>query len=812
MFSENTNTGKNACATVIEALQFQGCDRPLIGADWPAVLAFCDRTHLTLPLARRRPDDLPPWVAQRLDKNLADNAERWRRMKIAYTEAANAFKASGLEFVVLKGFTHCPDYVPEPRLRPHHDIDLLFPPDQVLRARDVAVQLGYEPLGGFDRFPLDHLPRLIRKTGWEWRGDYFDPEIPISLELHFRLWDERTEGFGPTGLDQFWQRRRTRVVDGLEFPTLDAADGLGYAALHALRHLLRGDLRPSHIYELSWFLQYKTDPHFWNSWWELHDESLRRLEAICFGVAQAWFGCNLPDMARDEVERLREPIKRWLKEHAQAPLVGLFRPNKDELWLHLCLLDSFSAKVAVMRRRLLPLQPPGPVDAVHLPDDAIDWRIRIRMKWRYTRFALSRFAHHVRTVLPTTRSGLVWTYNGIGLTRQFWRFFTAALLYDFGLFVFFLLYNLYLLQLGFREKFLGLVSSAMLIGSISGSLPAALVVRRLGVRGAMLCCFGLVAALGALRAWVANPQALIGLAFLTGAASVMWAVLLLPAVASLTNERNRAIGFSLIFSSGIAIGIFGSAVGGYLPGWAARLHPGLPVAVQYREGLWIGCAIALLALWPASRLALGLARQEERVFQRPPAALIRFLAAAALWNLGTGMFNPFFNVFFAKLRMPVESIGLVFSVSRVVQVAGILIAPLIFKVTGMTRGISGMQFASAVALAALAGVSSPAPAAVLYSAYMVFQYMSEPGMYSYVMECVPPAQRSGASAMNFLVASSAQAIAAALAGALIQRLGYSPVLVAAAIMCVAAAALFRILVGARTQPAASGQSAGGGTV
>lgn len=775
----------------------------LSDAEWAELLAFCDRTHLTLPLARRRPEKLPPWVAERLDKNLAGNAERWRRMKIAYSEAAYAFQSSGLEFMVLKGFTHCPDYVLEPKFRGHYDIDLLFPREQVVRAQDLAVQLGYVPLGGFDRLPLDHLPRLIRKTGWEWRGDYFDPEIPISLELHFQLWDERTEGFKPSGLEEFWDRRRTRVVDGLEFPALDEADTAGYAALHALRHLLRGDLRPSHIYELAWFLHHKTDPRFWSRWRELHSESLHALEAICFGLAHAWFRCDLPGTARDQVEQLREPVKRWLREHAHAPLDGLFRPNKEELWLHLSLLDSFSARAAVLRRRLLPLQPPGPVDAVHLPDDAIDWRIRIRRKWRYSRFALSRLALHTRTFLPTIGSGIAWTYSRVELSAQFWRFFTAALLYDFGMFVFFLLYNLYLLQLGFRERFLGLVSGAMLVGSISGSIPAAFVVRRLGVRGAMLCCFALVAALGVLRAWITSPQVLIGLAFLAGASSVLWAVLLLPAVASLTNERNRALGFSLIFSSGIGIGIFGSAVGGFLPVWAARLQPGLAVAVQYREALWVGCAIALLAMWPASRLGLRSAPTKDRVFQRPPAAFVRFLAAAAVWNLGTGMFNPFFNVFFANLRLPVESIGLVFSASRIVQVAGILAAPLVLKAAGMIRAISGMQLSTAVALGILACVSSPAAAAVLYCTYMVAQYMSEPGMYSYLMDCVPASHRSGASAINFLVASSAQAIAAAAAGALIQRLGYPPVLIIAAILCVAAAALFRLLVGARTQPVRS---------
>ena len=66
-------------------------------SQWDKLLAFCDRTHLTLPLAARRPANLPEWVTQRLDQNLADNAERWRRMQSAYTEVANAFKTAGLE-------------------------------------------------------------------------------------------------------------------------------------------------------------------------------------------------------------------------------------------------------------------------------------------------------------------------------------------------------------------------------------------------------------------------------------------------------------------------------------------------------------------------------------------------------------------------------------------------------------------------------------------------------------------------------------------------------------------------------------------
>jgi len=59
-------------------------------------------------------------------------------------------------------------------------------------ARAVA-KLGFVPLENMDRFPTDHLPAMIRKTGWEWGGDYYDPAMPLAVEIHFRFWNESLE-------------------------------------------------------------------------------------------------------------------------------------------------------------------------------------------------------------------------------------------------------------------------------------------------------------------------------------------------------------------------------------------------------------------------------------------------------------------------------------------------------------------------------------------------------------------------------------------------------------------------------------------
>ena len=588
----------------------------------------------------------------------------------------------------------------------------------------------------------------------------------------------------------------------MEFTSLAAIDLPGYASAHALRHLLRGDSRPSHIYEIAYFLEHNSDAEFWRTWRDSHDEPLRRVQAICFAIARQWFGCRLPAIAQEEIEQLPEPVRAWLAAYAYAPVVNLFHPTKDELWLHLSLLDPGHSRLRILRRRLLPLQLPGPVDAVHLPDGAIGWRVRLRRAWRYWLFLASRIAHHARAFVPTLWSGMAWGWRRLDLSSEFWSFFLASAYYDFGFFIFFLLFNLYLLKLGYNEAFLGLVSACMMGGSVVGSLPAGIAIQRLGVRGSMIACFTIIPCVAAILVAGLPAPLLLGCAFLYGVVSVMWAVVMSPAVAELTTPRNRSAGFGIICSSGIAIGILGGDVGGRLPGWMARLAPGASVVAQYRAALWIGCAIVLLGLVSAIKLRLRAplsSATQSRRLRRPSPQVIYFLVAAAVWNLGTGVFNPFFSAFFERMRMPVERIGLVFSLSQLGQALAILAAPLVFRFTGLIRGISRMQLLTAVALVCLAASRGQTTAAIGYGAYMVVQNMSEPGMFTYLMDSVPESERGGVSALYFLVVSSVQAIAAGVSGLLLRRFGYPPVLLLAAVLCAIAGILVRLLVANRPQ-------------
>ncbi len=366
--------------------------------EWKAALYYCDRNQLTLLL---RPDGLPADVQQRLARNLDGNRERVRRMEQVFHDVASALENAGVEFLVLKGFANWEQFTAAPERRLQYDLDLFCPDPEAARDALMA-RMGYEPIARAEEFPTDHLPALIQKTGWQWREDFYDPDIPISVEAHFRFWDEATEGFRAPGVESFWARRVNRTLDGRAYRALDPVDAVGYSALHMLRHLLRGDARAANLYELAYFLDKSAaEAGFWSRWRELHGPELRRLEAICFRLAAEWFGCGLSPIARAEVDRLPPAIARWFERCPASPAEAFFRPNKDELWLHLCLLDSFRTKAAVLRRRLIPVRLPGPLDSVYIPEERLTWRLRLRKRWQYARYVAGRSVFHARALWPT---------------------------------------------------------------------------------------------------------------------------------------------------------------------------------------------------------------------------------------------------------------------------------------------------------------------------------------------------------------------------------------------------------------------------
>lgn len=379
---------------------------------------------------------------------------------------------------------------------------------------------------------------------------------------------------------------------------------------------------------------------------------------------------------------------------------------------------------------------------------------------------------------------------------QFWLFFTAAILFNFGFSIFFFLFNLYLLDLGRTERMLGLISSLMAVGSILGTIPVGILAQRFSLRLTLTGGIVLLVSFSVLRTCIVSEPAQLGLAVLTGLTLCSWAVCLSPSVAGLTTEQERPVAFSFMFGSGIAVGGIGGFIAGRLPGWLRELPLTVPLTSTHATGaaLLLASTVAALALIPISRLSLRSASPHVRLPNFSNPFLLRFLPAMAIWGLVTGSFSPFANVYFVHhFGLSLKSTGVVFSFSHLVQFLAVLSAPLLFRWVGLVSGIMMTQLATAAALMSLAAVHSATQATWIYWAYMGFQCMNEPGIYSLLMGRIPAHEHNGASAATFFVGAASQSIASVTMGAAIVRFGYPSALGVIAGLAVLAAFVFRRL-------------------
>lgn len=370
---------------VVSALRFhdpitQGLES-LPAQAWPALLDTLDRAHLTLALGVRRREFLPDSIRDRIDRDLAANAERYDRLVAAQSELTEALACRRIEYVVLKGLSQWPYYCDDPRQRPQYDIDIYVPSDAISAATRTFQALGYKTVSDNPDPGADHLPVMVRETGWRWHGDYFDPEMPPALELHFRFWNPHGMRFSAGDTRQFWRRRSGG--------RLDPADGLSYSALHLVRHLLTGDLKLRHVYEMAHFLERSAaDGEFWNRWNETALPSCRVTEGIAFRFAAEWFRCALHPAAQDAVERLPDAVKRWFALFACSPALITGHPNKNELWLHLCLVKSARDRRTITVHRLFPTRHSRVIPSASA--------------------LAERSLHHLRTLAPTARGAWLW--------------------------------------------------------------------------------------------------------------------------------------------------------------------------------------------------------------------------------------------------------------------------------------------------------------------------------------------------------------------------------------------------------------------
>jgi MFS family permease len=416
----------------------------------------------------------------------------------------------------------------------------------------------------------------------------------------------------------------------------------------------------------------------------------------------------------------------------------------------------------------------------------------------------------IETPLSTKEAGVSFWRRPLGwfaennFCREFWIYFSAVFFFDAGFCIYFFLFNLYLLDLHFNEQTMGLIGGATTLGSVVATLPAGVLVKKIGVRPMLVFCYLAAPLTCAIRAvWMWQPAQL-SMAFLSGAALSAGGVCYLTTVARLTNEKNRTAAFSLVLSASLGTSALGGIVCGYLPKWLASAGSVMRPAEVKQLILLLSCGIALLGIFPVLRLRIPVAKHDEHAVAptgetrfwrwRPSPFLLRYLPLMSLWSMVLASFTPFANVYLSKhLHIPMVRIGVIFSVAQVVQLCMGLVTPIIFRWLGVIRGIVIIQITTGLMLAALALTHDVLLAVVLYLILSAVQWMSSPGLYNLLMSRTPDSERGTAAAATLFCGAVVSSAATAGSGALFTRVGYPVVLLAIAALAVAVALAMRLL-------------------
>ena len=170
---------------------------------------------------------------------------------------------------------------------------------------------------------------------------------------------------------------------------------------------------------------------------------------------------------------------------------------------------------------------------------------------------------------------------------------------------------------------------------------------------------------------------------------------------------------------------------------------------------------------------------------------LKLVLPAMLIGLGAGLIIPFMNLFFHdRFGMSEAEIGLLFAVMQGFMVVGNLFGPAVSRRLGLVRGVVVTQLLS-VPFMVLLGVSSFFPlVAAAFFLRSGLMNMNQPLTSHFAMEVVSKRDHAVTNSLLSLSWFVAWSVSADIGGAMIERYGYTPPLLVAAGLYVAASGLY----------------------
>ncbi len=317
------------------------------------------------------------------------------------------------------------------------------------------------------------------------------------------------------------------------------------------------------------------------------------------------------------------------------------------------------------------------------------------------------------------------------------------------------LFNLYLLAVGFDAAFIGL---RLIIGGVAGALsalPAGIISDRIGRKASFIMGDGGNAAFSLIEITSINYTVLLATPIFRGIFGTLHGVTEPPFMA----ENSKAPERVHLFSVATGVRTLAAMAGALAIAAFPLLNATAPERIfYYRAAVAVGIVGWFLSLIPALLLR-EIAKERPVKKTRNPISLqniqsrrvvSRLLVAEGLISLGAGMALPFLNVFFKQgLNTNELYIGTTFALGSLFLASASFVAPFASGRLGKVRAIFAARTLSVPFILLLAYTAlqpSLGPAAFIasfaYIARTTFMNMSGPIAQAFSMELLLPSERA----------------------------------------------------------------------
>ena len=390
-------------------------------------------------------------------------------------------------------------------------------------------------------------------------------------------------------------------------------------------------------------------------------------------------------------------------------------------------------------------------------------------------------AHQIRSFSPNARRILVST-------------FFASL----GSSGFALLYNLYLLSLGYHADFIGLVASVTTLSTASAG-PAAFMLSRRIPLGRILTFGFLLQVIGCTGLALSGATAgILAFSVVFGLSQGFYWAPLPPFLAENSSSEERNHLFSINIAVQLLAGILGYLAAGQAPSLLAGALALEPTG-SLRTTLLIATAAAGLALLPilTVRRAIPAPGQPQTIAaisggeESGQRHVVALGASALAMGVATGLSFPFFNVYFVTQQgASAEAVGRIFALSCVLSTVAALMAPALAARAGYVRSIALSRLAAGVAMAAMAASSSLGVAvATFWLRNFALQIMA-PLIDAFGMAVVPANRRAVQASVTSTLWHAGYGLTSIFSGLVIVGFGFAPPFIGAAVVILGNAIVF----------------------